>query len=70
MYASVEIMNSDYQDTFTAEQIDPGTGSCEDPGVTGRLRSVPGRGRPWVAACVRTSSGFPTVYWTDDRVFI
>jgi hypothetical protein len=70
MYASVEIMNAAYQDTFTAEQIDPGTGSCEDHSTWPAEGPYLVEGAPVGRRLCTDRPGFPTIYWTDDRLFI
>jgi len=70
MYASAELMNSAYQDVFTPLQIDPNSGSCENPSTWPAESTYDVEGAPIGRRLCTDQPGAPTIYWTDDRLNI
>lgn len=69
-YADSTSMDAAYQSAFAAQQIDPGTGSCEDHGTWPAESAYQVAGQPAGRRLCIDVQGSPTVLWTDERVTI
>jgi len=69
-YADGTSMDAAYQAAFTAQQIDAGTGSCEDHATWPAESAYQVEGQPAGRRLCADIQGSPTIDWTDERLTI
>ena len=69
-YADGTSMDAAYQAAFTAQQIDAGTGSCEDHTTWPAESAYQVEGQPAGRRLCADIQGSPTIDWTDERLTI
>ena len=63
-------MDAAFQSAFADQQIDPGTGSCEDHGTWPAEGPYGVESSPVGRRLCADWQGEPTIYWTDERLNI
>lgn len=69
-YADAASMDAAYQAAFTAQQIDPDTGSCDVHTTWPAESAYQVEGQPAGRRLCADVQGSPTVLWTDERLTI